>query len=384
MAEATAPPLEHIGSIMTATPSRRLFTLCNCGFSRGPSFERPSLDRRQFLVGGTATLALGAAVSPRFVPKAAAQSKPHRIDVHHHISPPTWLDAVKSMKKDNPPMAGWSIQKTIDDMDAGGVAIAVTSPTTPQLQGLDAPTAARIAKESNEYAKKLEADHPGRFGTWAMLPLPHVDESLKAIEYAFDTLKVDGVGIMTSYGDKWLGYQEFEPLWQELNRRQAVVYTHPTSANCCVNLVRNVDEAYIEFGTDTTRAIFTMIFSGFVDKYPNINWIWSHGGGSITSFYERFTVQALMRPPFKGKFTHDQVENQIRRFYYDTAAIANDVTLSALSKMVPVSQLLYGTDFPYRRAAEYEKPLAAFFEAEDLKAVESENATRVVPRLKTA
>ena len=193
----------------------------------------------------------------------------------------------------------WSVQKTIEDMDAGGVATAMTSPTTPQLQGLDAPTAARVARESNEYAKKLETDHPGRFGTWAMLPLPHIDESLKAIEYAFDTLKVDGVGIMTSYGDKWLGYQEFEPVWQELNRRKAIVYTHPTGANCCVNLVRGVDEAYIEFGTDTTRSIFSMIFSGFAEKYPDINWIWSHGGGSITAFYERFTVQALMRPPYK-------------------------------------------------------------------------------------
>ncbi len=239
-------------------------------------------------------------------------------------------------------------------------------------------------KSSNEFAKKLEADHPGRFGTWAMLPLPHVDESLKAIEYAFDTLKADGVGIMTSYGDKWLGYQEFEPVWQELNRRKAIVYTHPTGANCCVNLVRDVDEAYIEFGTDTTRSIFSMIFSGFAEKYPDVNWIWSHGGGSITAFYERFTVQALMRPPYKDKFTRDRVETQIRRFYYDTAAIPNDVTLSALAKMVPASQILYGTDFPYRRAAEYAKPLADFFKADDLKAVDRNNALRLVPRLSAA
>jgi 6-methylsalicylate decarboxylase len=362
---------------MTATPSRRLFTLCNCGASHGPD-----LDRRALLLGGVATL--GAIAAPGLIGKATAQTKPHRIDVHHHISPPAWVDALKRMKKDTPPVTNWSVQKTIEDMDAGGVATAMTSPTTPQLAGLDAPTAAGVAKESNEWAKKLEADHAGRFGTWAMLPLPHIDESLKAIEYAFDTLKVDGVGIMTSYGDKWLGYEEFEPVWQELNRRKAIVYTHPTSANCCVNLVRGVDEAYIEFGTDTTRSIFSMIFSGFAGKYPDINWIWSHGGGSITSFYERFTVQALMRPPYKEKFTRDQVEKQIQRFYYDTAAIPNDVTLSALAKMVPASQILYGTDFPYRRAAEYTKPLAEFFKAEDLKAIDRENALRLVPRFKAA
>ena len=339
------------------------------------------LNRRRLCLGAASMLALAPFA---FMPKAAAQNKPHRIDVHHHISPPTWLDAVKSMQKANPPMANWSVQKTIEDMDAGGVATAMTSPTTPQLQGLDAATAARIAREANEYAKKLEADHPGRFGTWAMLPLPHINESLEAIAYAFDTLKVDGVGIMTSYGDKWLGYQEFEPVWEELNRRKATVYTHPTAANCCVNLVRNVDEAFIEYGTDTTRSIFTMIFSGFAEKYPDINWIWSHGGGSITSFYERFTVQALSRPPHKDKFTRDRVEKQIRRFYYDTAAIPNDVTLSGLAKMVPVSQIVYGTDFPYRRAAEYTKPLAEFFKPEDLKAIDRENALRLVPRFKAA
>src|SRR5581483_4204116 len=139
-------------------------------------------------------------------------AKPHRIDVHHHISPPTWLDAVKSIKKDNPPMANWSVQKTLEDMDKGGVAICLTSPTTPQVIGLDKATATRVARESNEFAKKLEVDHPGRFGTFAMLPLPHVDESLKEIAYAFDTLKVDGVGIMTNYGDNWLGYAYFDPI----------------------------------------------------------------------------------------------------------------------------------------------------------------------------
>src|SRR5262249_15438410 len=132
---------------MTATSSRRLFSLCNCGLS-----HTPGLNRRDLLAGGAA--ALFGAMTPGLVPKASAQAKPHRIDVHHHIVPPTWLDSLKSRKIESPPLTNWSIQKTIEDMDAGSVAIAMTSPTTPQLQGLDAPTAARIARESNEYAKK--------------------------------------------------------------------------------------------------------------------------------------------------------------------------------------------------------------------------------------
>jgi predicted TIM-barrel fold metal-dependent hydrolase len=355
------------------------FALCNCG---SPA---QGLSRRGLLTGGAAALALASsAIAPRFIAEAVAQSTAARIDVHHHVSPPTWLDAVKSMKKDNPPMANWSAQKSIDDMDKGGVATAMTSPTTPQLQGLDAPVAARVARESNEYAKKLEIQFPGRFGTWAMLPLPHIDESLKEIAYAFDTLKVDGIGCMTSYGDKWLGYVEFEPVWQELSRRKATVYTHPTGANCCVNLVRGIDDAYIEYGTDTTRSIFSVVFSGMAEKYPDINWIWSHGGGSVTAFIERFLVQALMRPPYKDKLTREQVNRQLQRFYYDTAAVPNDVTLSALAKMVPITQIVYGTDFPYRSSVDHTKGVTAFFKGDDLKAVDRENALRLIPRLRTA
>ena len=177
------------------------------------------LGRRGLLTGGAA---LGAA---GLLGTATAAGKAFRIDVHHHITPPTWLEAVKKAKLDNPPMANWSPEKSLEDMDKGGVATAMTSPTTPQLGFLPAADAARIARESNEYARKVANDHPGRFGVFAMLPMPYVDESLKEIAYAFDVLKVDGIGMMTDYGDKWLGYSEFQPVFDELNRRKAVVYT---------------------------------------------------------------------------------------------------------------------------------------------------------------
>ena len=362
-----------------SSPLKRFFSACACGSSHD---QFPSLDRRRFLAGAAAASASVGLASNVSLNAWAQDAKPDRIDVHHHISPPTWLDAVKRVKKDNPPINNWSVQKTLDDMDKGGVATAITSPTTPQIMPFAADEAARLSRESNEWAKKLETQHPGRFGTFAMLPLPHIDESLKEIAYAFDTLKVDGVGCMTSYGDKWLGYAEFEPIWAELNRRKAIVYTHPTEATCCVNIVRGANEALIEFGTDTTRTIFSVIFGGIGQKYPDINWIFSHGGGSLTAFYERFVVQALMTPPYAGKFTREDVERQIRRFYYDTAAVPNDVTLSALAKMVPISQIVYGTDFPYRTAADHTKGVNAFFKGSDLQAVDRENALRLLPRFK--
>jgi len=266
-------------------------------------------------------------------------------------------------------------------MDKGGIATAVLSPTAPQVVPLGKPVAVKIARESNEYSKKMAGDHPGRFGVFATLPLPHVDESLKEISFVFDTLHVDGIGMMTNYGDKWLGHPFLDPVWQELNRRNATVYTHPTDANCCVNLMQTVPPSAIEWGTDSTRSIADLIFSGTAQKYPNINWIFSHGGGALTSFAERFLVQMVNTPPYKGKFTREDVQGQLNRFYYDTAQVSLVGTLAALAKLVPVSQIVYGTDFPYRTGAEHTKGVATVFSGDDLKKVERENALRLVPRL---
>ena len=271
---------------MLQQAKRRLSAICNCC---PEPFAATGVSRRQFLAGGTA-LAASAAVSG-FAPQAFAQAKPHRIDVHHHIAPPSWLNAMDIIGRTNPPLAHWSVQKTLDDMDKGGVATSITSPTAPQVATLGVPVAIKLARESNEFAKRMESDHKGRFGTFAMLPMPHIDATLKEIEYAFDTLKVDGVGIMTNYGDKWLGYSYFDPVWAELNRRKATIYTHPGDANCCVNLVQGMPSSAIEWGTDTTRSIANLIFSGSSQKYPDINWIFSHGGGALTSFSERFLLQ---------------------------------------------------------------------------------------------
>jgi predicted TIM-barrel fold metal-dependent hydrolase len=228
------------------------------------------------------------------------------------------------------------------------------------------------------------ADHPGRFGIFAMLPLPHIDESLKEIEYAFDVLKADGIGMMTSYGDKWLGYSHFTPVWEELNRRKATVYTHPSVANCCVNLVQDISEAAIEFGTDTTRTIASLIFSGTSQRFQDITFIFSHGGGTLTAVAERFQIQMVNTPPYKDKFTRQIVDGELKRFYYDTAQVANGVTISALAKVVPVSQIVFGTDYPYRTAPDHVKGLSTVFNADELKGIDRENALKFLPRLRTA
>ena len=314
---------------------------------------------------------------------STASSAAHRIDVHHHIASPSWLAAMDIIGRTDPLIGSWSVQKTLDDMDKGGVATAMTSITMPQVTPLGKDAAVRVARESNEFAKKIATDHPGRFGIFAMLPLPHIDESLKEMAYALDILKADGIGLMTNYGDKWLGYSYFEPIWQELNRRKATVYTHPTDANCCVNLVQGIHPAIIEWGTDTTRTICNLVFSGTSQKFKDINWIFSHGGGALTAFAERMLVQMVTMPPYRGKFTRDTVQAELHRFFYDTAQVSLEGTLAALAKLVPVSQIVYGTDFPYRNAVDHTRGVTALFHGDDLRKVERENALRILPRAGT-
>ena len=160
----------------------------------------------------------------------------------------------------------------------------------------DAQEARQLARACNEYGAGLVRDHPGRFGFFAMLPLPDIEGSLREIEYAMDTLKVDGIGLFTNYPDNiWLGDPRFVPVSDELNRRRAVAYTHPNTASCCTNLVPGVADTVVEYGASTTRAIATMVFGGFDTTYPNIKMIFSHAGGMMPFLIERFEFQGLER-----------------------------------------------------------------------------------------
>jgi predicted TIM-barrel fold metal-dependent hydrolase len=324
--------------------------------------------RRHLILG-----AIAAAVAP-----ASAAPEPRRIDLHHHVVPPAYVDAVRKAKLDNPPMANWTPEKSLEDMDKAGTATAILSPMPPQLGFLPAADAAQVARASNEWTRKLANDHPGRFGLFALLPMPNIDESLKEIAYAFDTLKADGVGLMTNYGDKWLGYPEFAPVFDELNRRKAVVYTHPMSPACCVNLVKGVPDGAVDWGADTTRTLTNLIFSGASGRYKDTTFIFSHGGGVLTAVAERLRIQMVTTPPYKDKFTRDMVDHELKRFYYDTAQVSNEVTIQALAKLVGVSQIVFGTDFPYRTSAEHVAGLTERFNAEDLAAIDRGNALRIL------
>ena len=342
----------------------------------------PGTTRRGFLGAMGAMGAIGA-LSASGCATSSVRPAPHRIDVHHHLSPPAWVAALKKHKLDVPAINDWTPRRSLDDMDQAGVATAMTSPTLPAVGFLGAKDAADVARASNEYARKLTQDYPGRFGMFALLPMPHVDETLKEIAYAFDVLKCDGVAFMTSYGDKFLGDKAFAPVMDELHRRKATAYTHPNNPDCCRNLASGVPSVIIEYGTDTTRTIASLIFSGTSARCKDINFIFSHGGGTLSSLTERFAVQVVSFPPFKNRgFTGESVMAEIQRFYYDTAQASNPIAMAAITKMVATSQIVFGSDYPYRTSIEHVKGLAGIFGAGDLKMIERDNALRLLPRLR--
>jgi predicted TIM-barrel fold metal-dependent hydrolase len=357
---------------------------CACGCGNTLALSGAALSRRHFMQGvaGAATSAAVGIGRSKSASAQSAEAKPYRIDVHHHLSPPSYIAASVANNFGDGPMRTWTPEKSLADMDAAGVAVAMLSVTQPGVNFTSGETARKLVRECNEYAARLISDHPGRFGGFAMLPLTDIDGSLKEIAYALDTLKLDGIGLLTNYHDKWLGDPAFLPVMEELNRRKVLVYTHPATADCCVNLVRTEPPGMIEWGTDTTRTIADIIFSGNAQKFRDIRWIFSHAGGTMPFLVERLIRHPMLEPKARASVP-DGTLAELTRFYYDTAQTANKAAMSALTAVIPTSQIVFGTDFPYRTSIDHVKGLRScgVFTDAQLMDIERGNALKLLPRL---
>ena len=312
----------------------------------------------------------------------APAAKPRRIDTHHHYYPPRYLEESSRHHDGTVSYAPeWSPALSLEDMNKGGVETSILSISAPGVWFGDSAAARLQARACNDYGAQMVRDYPGRFGLFASLPLPDIEGALREIEYSFDVLKADGVVMMTNVDDKWLGDPLFAPVFDELNRREAVVYTHPTVATCCRNLLPGVPGSMIEFGTDTTRTIASLLFSGTASHCPNVRFLFSHAGGTMPYITERFTRLAL-RKDLAAKLPKG-VMHELKRFFYDTAQAAHPMALNSLRELVAVSQILFGTDYPYRTARDTAKGLSRCgFSARDLQAINRGNALRLFPGFK--
>jgi predicted TIM-barrel fold metal-dependent hydrolase len=356
------------------------------------------LPRRRFLAGlsGLAALAGATLLPGSELWGQAPNAVQNRIDIHSHYAPPAWVNVVGAAKSRglfgmaNPVgfFKDWTPAKSIEQMDQAGVATSILSITTPGVwfgakeSAVDATR--ELARQCNDYGAKMVADFPGRFGLFAVVPLPDVEGSLHEIAYALDTLKADGFGLLShyseTYGERLLGDATFAPVFEELNRRKAIVYVH-----------RKISpEPYEIFGWDVHRTILSLLRpagpglggeTGGPPRYPDIRFIFSHAGGTMPFLVERSSnpTNAGGAPATRPE---DAMLNELRKFHYDTGHSNNSRTMAALKQIIPTSQVLFGTDYPYTRVPDEVKGLqeCGVFNAQELRNIYRENALNLLPK----
>jgi len=279
------------------------------------------------------------------------------------------------------PIPEWDLQSTLALMDRHAIATAITSISEPGIYFGDKVFTKDLARRCNEFSAQLIRDYPLRFGAFATLPLPDLDASLRELEYALDTLKLDGVVLLSSIDGRYLGDPLFDELFTELNRRKAVVFLHPTVPAINSALKLDLPPFLIEFVFDTTRAVTNLLYSGTLERCSNIRIIVAHAGGTVPYLAYRISLgQIMLSGVPQGALTY------LKLLHYDLALSANPNTLRSLLELVDASQIHFGSDYPF--APEMALFLATQsiqnfdgFDEQARNAVERESALALFPRL---
>jgi predicted TIM-barrel fold metal-dependent hydrolase len=337
-----------------------------------------NVSRRSVLQGGAAALILSCATGA----KGQAGFPTAAIDVHHHFLPPfykphvqgwmdrfaTGVDAVMS----------WTPEASLQAMQEANVQRAILSISSPGVHFGDDAVAVAMARDCNNYAAGLAARNPGRFGFFAALPMPDVDGAIREAERALALEGSHGIGLLSNYGGRYLGDRKYRPLFQWLAARGAVVYVHPTDAPCCAGLVPGLATPLIEFPVDTARTISSLLWSGVFSEFPEIRFIFSHGGGVLPMVAERVIAMGFVDSEL-GARVPEGAAAALRKLYVDTASVANPVAMAALQQWLPADQILYGTDFPWGTLAASRASLARLpLTPAELAAIEQGNAAQLL------
>jgi len=323
---------------------------------------------------------------------AAKRSKRNLIDAHHHLIPSFYVEDDEYRELVNRANNGkvhpayssrWTPEKDLQAMDESGVETAILSLSTPSvwLGKGKAAKAAAMARRVNEYMAEIRRLYPGRFGSFAIPPFPDVDRSLLEIAYALDVLKADGIGLMSSYEGKHLGDPGYEPILKVLNDRKAVVFVHPTPPPCCRDVQPLLRPVMFEVPDDTTRAIGELLFSGTLEKFPEIRFIFAHAGGTVPMMIPRMRQYA---PDNWREKAPKGIEYYLRRLYYDIAGTAYPPAIAALMGLVAPTQILFGSDHPFLPIADTAEGMAILrFSRRGRELISRGNALRLMPELAT-
>ncbi len=321
-----------------------------------------------------------------------------RTDVHHHILPPAYLSMLEKIgvtKALGVPFPKWSPERSLRFMKKNNIDKAVVSISSPGIYFKDDDFTIKLARFCNEYTAELKKKFPGTFGGFASLPLPNVNASLNELEFALDELNLDGICLMTNYNGKYLGDDSFDIIFDEINKREAVVFIHPTDPAEIYDKELGIPNALIEAPFETTRAVCHLIYKGITDRYQQIKFILSHGGGTIPYLAWRMALikyaQENRKPPllnalydFIIKGNPDTGLNLLRSMYYDTALTSCPYALKALQEFVGPWKIVFGSDFPFANVASVvTKNLSRYnnFSDEDFKLIDNKNCCELFPGL---
>ncbi|WP_405699367.1 amidohydrolase [Streptomyces sp. NBC_01383] len=310
------------------------------------------------------------------------------VDVHAHFVTDSYIAAAKNAGYVRPDgMTGypaWSPAAHLELMDRGSIRTSVLSVSSPGTHFGDDEAARVLSREVNEFAAGLVRDHPGRFGHFASLPLPDVEGSLAELAHALDVLGSDGVAVETNAHGSYLGNAAFEPVWSELNRRGAVVFVHPTSPPCHEAVSLDRPRPMLEFIFDSTRTVSDLVVAGVLTRHPDIQWVFTHGGGALPLLADRME---LFRTVFLGSGADQAtVPEQLRRLWFDMAGSPFPNQVPALVKAFGSDRLLYGSDYCWTPAGGAAAQIASVDAAEQpaddtWRALTTRNAVRLLPGL---
>jgi len=330
----------------------------------------------------------------------AGQEK--RIDTHVHAVPPSYRQALtEAALGPRIRIPDWSPEMAIAMMDRHQISASVLSLSVPGAHLGDDNKARALARRCNEEFAEIAERNPGRLGAFATLTLPDVEGACREAEYALDVLRLDGIGLLASYGELYLGDPRFDPLLETLNERSAVVHIHPNNHPSTQSVKLNVPNFLMEYLFDTTRAAVNLVFSSALDRFPNIKFILSHAGGTVPYIAWRLSeiaTRQLQVAPFnehysvplvkanEGHLSFEDVTSRLRRFYYDTALAAGPQTFGALREVADPDRILFGSDWPYCSEPMVDDMKRALDETAgcsraDMTAIEHGNAARLFPRL---
>jgi predicted TIM-barrel fold metal-dependent hydrolase len=311
----------------------------------------------------------------------------NRIDTHHHIIPPDYRKVLAQLGIDDAggrALPQWSAEESLATMSALGVVTAILSVSTPGTTILPAAKdAAALARDLNDYSAELVAAQPDRFGFFATVPMPHLEQAVTESVRALDELGADGVTLLANSNGVYLGAEGQEALFAALDARNAVVFIHP--ADLPGPTVPGVQPFAADFLLDTTRAAYLLVRNGVRRRYPNIRFVLSHAGGFVPYASHRMAVSITGDV---GGSPADHLDD-LSSFYFDTALSSSAAALPSLLAFAEPGHVTFGSDFPFAPVAVsqlFAAGLQNYGGLDDAAraGIERDNALRLFPRLGAA